>query len=50
MIAILITTVDYSNSNTDRLVSVIVVSMLMAHVLVTLDYSNSATAGQVLDN
>ena len=37
-----------SNSNTDRLVSVIVAGILIAQALVTVDYSNSNTDGQVL--
>ena len=37
-----------SNSNTDRLVSVIVVGILMAQALVTVDYSKCDTDGQVL--
>ena len=50
LVAQALVTVDYSNSNTDRLVSVIVVGILMAQVLVTLDYSNDGTDGQVLYN
>ena len=45
---LVLVTVDYSNSNTDRLVSVIVVGILMAQVLVTVDYSKCDTDGQVL--
>ena len=50
LIAQALVTVDYSNSNTDRLVVVIVVGILMLQVLVAFDYSNSGTDGHVIYN